>query len=76
MFGRNKINKLIDDIDRYFDLIDQDKYANGKGGDKGKFNCGVDEDGKPTKKVNEINAKGMEQGIDYQMLALRLQIAF
>ena len=23
MFGRKKINKLIDDIDRYFDLIDQ-----------------------------------------------------
>ena len=59
-----------------YSFIDQDKYANGKGGDKGKFNCGVDEDGKPTKKVNEINAKGMEQGIDYQMLALRLQIAF
>ena len=23
MFGRKKINKLIEDIDRYFDLIDQ-----------------------------------------------------
>lgn len=59
-----------------YSFIDQDKYANGKGELKGKFYTGVDEDGKPTKKANEINAKGMKQGVDYQMLALRFQVAF
>jgi len=59
-----------------YSFIDQDKYANGKGGDKGKFYTGVNEDGKPTKKANEIKAKGMQQGVDYHMLALRFQVAF
>ena len=59
-----------------YSFIDQDKYANGKGELKGKFYTGVDKDGKPTKKANEINAKGMKQGVDYQMLALRFQVAF
>lgn len=55
-------------------LIDQDKYANGKGGNKGKFNVGLDEDGKPTNKSDKV--VGKKQGVDYQMLALRFQIAF
>ena len=54
-------------------LIDQDKYANGKGKDKGKFNVGYDADGKPTKKWSEVVGSG---GVDYQMLAVRFQIAF
>ena len=53
--------------------IDQDKYANGKGADKGKFYVGLDEKGKPTKKSSEVVGKG---GVDYQMLAMRFQIAF
>ena len=59
-----------------YSYIDQDKYANGKGVDKGKFYTGVNEKGKPTKKANEIKATGMQQGVDYQMLALRFQVAF
>ena len=59
-----------------YSFIDQDKYANGKGELKGKFYTGLDKDGKPTKKANEINATGMQQGVDYQMLALRFQVAF
>jgi len=27
MFGKKKINKLIDDIDRYFNLIDQSVFT-------------------------------------------------
>ena len=57
-------------------FIDQDKYANGKGGNKGKFDCGVDEDGKATNKVKDIKATGMQQGIDYNMISLRFQVAF
>ena len=55
-------------------FIDQDKYANGKGGNKGKFYCGYDEDGEPTKKSDEV--VGKKQGIDYQMISLRFQVAF
>ena len=54
--------------------IDQDKYANGKGKNKGKFNVGFDEDGKPTKKAADV--VGKQQGVDYNMLSLRFQVAF
>ena len=56
-----------------YSYIDQDKYANGKGGDKGKFYVGYDEKGKPTKKSSEVVGKG---GVDYHMLAMRFQVAF
>ena len=59
-----------------YGYIDQDKYANGKGKDKGKFYVGTDENGKPTKKPSEIKATGMKQGVDYNMLSLRFQVAF
>lgn len=54
-------------------LINQDKYANGKGGDKGKFYVGYDKNGEPTKKSSAVVGKG---GVDYQMLAMRFQVAF
>lgn len=53
--------------------VDQDKYANGKGKDKGKFYVGYDADGEPTKKWSEVVGKG---GVDYQMMMMRFQIAF
>ena len=56
-----------------YSYIDQDKYANGKGGDKGKFYVGYDADGKPTKKSSEVVGKG---GVDYNMIAMRFQVAF
>ena len=59
-----------------YGYVDQDKYANGKGKDKGKFYVGTDKDGKPTKKPSEISATGMKQGVDYNMLTLRFQVAF
>ena len=59
-----------------YSFTDQDKYANGKGKDKGKFNVGTDKDGKPTNKPSKMAATGMEQGVDYHMLALRFQVAF
>ena len=55
-------------------FTDQDKYANGKGEDKGKFMVGLDKDGEPTKKSSKV--VGDKEGVDYHMLALRLQIAF
>ena len=57
-----------------YGYVDQDKYANGKGKDKGKFYVGLDEDGEPTKKASEV--VGKQQGVDYQMLTLRFQVAF
>ena len=57
-----------------YGYIDQDKYANGKGKDKGKFYVGLDKDGEPTKKVSEV--VGKKEGVDYQMLSLRFQVAF
>jgi phosphate-selective porin OprO/OprP len=59
-----------------YSYTDQDKYANGKGKDKGKFNVGTDKDGKPTNKPSKMAATGMKQGVDYHMLALRFQVAF
>ena len=57
-----------------YSFIDQDKYANGKGADKGKFMVGLDKDGEPTKTSSEVVSK--QQGVDYHMLALRFQVAF
>ena len=57
-----------------YSFIDQDKYANGKGADKGKFMVGLDEAGEPTKKSSEVVSA--QQGVDYHMLALRFQVAF
>ena len=57
-----------------YGYIDQDKYANGKGKDKGKFHVGLDKDGEPTKKASEV--VGKKEGVDYQMLSLRFQVAF
>ena len=57
-----------------YSFIDQDKYANGKGADKGKFMVGLDKDGEPTKKSSEVVSA--QQGVDYHMLALRFQVAF
>ena len=54
-------------------LIDQDKYANGKGVDKGKFYVGYDKNGEPTKNSSKVVGKG---GVDYQMLSMRFQVAF
>ena len=56
-----------------YSYINQDKYANGKGADKGKFYVGVNEKGEPTKKSSEVVGKG---GVNYNMLALRFQVAF
>ncbi|MBR5198994.1 MAG: hypothetical protein IKW20_04100 [Bacteroidales bacterium] len=56
-----------------YSIVNQDKYANGKGADKGKFYVGVNEKGEPTKKSSEVVGKG---GVNYQMLALRFQVAF
>lgn len=53
--------------------IDQDKFANGKGSDKGKFYVGYDSDGKPTKKSSEVVGSG---GVDYNMISMRFQVAF
>ena len=57
-----------------YGYIDQDRYANGKGKDKGKFHVGLDKDGEPTKKASEV--VGKKEGVDYQMLSLRFQVAF
>ncbi len=57
-----------------YGYVDQDKYANGKGKDKGKFYVGLDKDGEPTKKASEV--VGKKEGVDYQMLSLRFQVAF
>ena len=57
-----------------YGYIDQDKYANGKGKNKGKFYVGLDEDGEPTKKAADV--VGKKQGVDYQMISLRFQVAF
>ena len=57
-----------------YGYVDQDKFANGKGKDKGKFYVGLDKDGEPTKKASEV--VGKKEGVDYQMLSLRFQVAF
>lgn len=69
-FYPNKNVKII----LNYQFVDQDKYANGSGSDKGKLYCGLDADGNPTKVSSEV--VGKKKGVDYQMLALRFQIAF
>ena len=49
-----------------------DRYANGKG----KLYTGYDLNGKPTKDPSKVVAENGKGGVDYQMLALRLQVAF
>ena len=49
-----------------------DRYANGKG----KLYTGYDLAGKPTKDPSKVVAENGKGGVDYQMLALRLQVAF
>lgn len=49
-----------------------DRYANGKG----KLYTGYDLEGKPTKNPSKVVAETGKGGVDYQMLALRLQVAF
>lgn len=56
-----------------YSFVDQDKYANGKGADKGKFCVGYDAKGKPTKKSSEVVG---DEGVDYHMISMRFQIAF
>ncbi len=58
-----------------YSFIDQDKYANGSGEDKGSFIIGL-KDGIKTAKSSELNTKGMKGGVDYQMLAIRFQVIF
>ena len=49
-----------------------DRFANGKG----KLYTGYDLNGKPTKDPTKVVAANGKGGVDYQMLALRLQVAF
>ena len=49
-----------------------DRYANAKG----KSYVGYDLNGKPTKDPNKVVAPNGKGGVDYQMLALRFQVAF
>ena len=49
-----------------------DRYANAKG----KSYVGYDLNGKPTKNPNKVVAPNGKGGVDYQMLALRFQVAF
>lgn len=50
-----------------------DRYANGKGN---KFFVGLDEAGKPTKDYTKVVAPDGKAGVDYHMLALRMEIDF
>ena len=49
-----------------------DRYANAKG----KSYVGYDADGKPTSDYTKVVAANGKAGVDYQMLALRFQVAF
>ena len=49
-----------------------DRYANAKG----KSYVGYDLGGAPTKDPNKVVAETGKGGVDYQMLALRFQVAF
>ena len=51
---------------------DNDKWANGKD----KFYVGYDKDGNPTKDGALLDPSKGIQGVDYQMLAVRFQVAF
>lgn len=55
-----------------YGIVDNDRYANGKG----KLNVGYDAAGKPTKDFKKVvDAKG-KAGVDYQQLTFRAQVAF
>lgn len=55
-----------------YGIVNNDRYANGKG----KLNVGYDADGKPTKDYTKVvDAKG-KAGVDYQQLTFRAQVAF
>ncbi|MGM9736531.1 MAG: OprO/OprP family phosphate-selective porin [Candidatus Cryptobacteroides sp.] len=49
-----------------------DRYANGKG----KLYTGYDLEGNPTKDPTKVVAANGKAGVDYQMIALRFQVAF
>jgi len=51
---------------------DNDRYANAKG----KSYVGYDDKGVPTKNPEKVVAPNGKAGVDYQMLALRFQVAF
>jgi phosphate-selective porin OprO/OprP len=55
-----------------FQHVNNDRYANAKG----KSYVGYDLDGKPTKNPAKVVAKSGKAGVDYNMLALRFQVAF
>lgn len=50
-----------------------DRYANGKGN---KFFVGLDEAGKPTKDYTKVVTANGKAGVDYSMLAVRMEINF
>lgn len=55
-----------------YSIVNNDRYANGKG----KLFVGHDADGKPTKDYTKVvEAKG-KAGVDYQQLTFRAQVAF
>ena len=56
-----------------YQFNDNDRYANGKGN---KFNVGKDAAGKPTKDYTKVVAANGKAGVDYSMLALRLELDF
>ncbi len=55
-----------------YQFTNNDRYANGKG----KLYVGHDADGNPTKDYTKVTEKNGKAGVDYNMLALRFQIAF
>lgn len=55
-----------------YQMVNNDQYANGKNS----FICGYDSNGNPTTKFENVNVSKGQVGADYQMLAMRFQIAF
>ena len=49
-----------------------DRYANGKD----KLNVGLDAAGQPTKDYTKVVAANGKAGVDYHMIALRVEIDF
>ena len=56
-----------------YQFNDNDRYANGKGN---KLYVGKDASGKPTKDFTKVVAPTGKGGVDYSMLALRLELDF
>lgn len=56
-----------------YQFTDNDRYANGKGN---KFICGLDETGKPTKDYKKVAAPAGKAGVDFSMIAVRMEIDF